>query len=476
MLSADAVRRSRSLIAVLGLAAAMALPQAVLAQPKGEIVVASSLFNQHNDPTVLVSMANHLTGDFVFDGLLNLGPDGKYPALATSWKIGEDGKQIDFELRKGVKFHNGDPFTAEDVKFSYEKILDGANTHSYRKPFVDSIERIEVVDPHKVRLVLKQPWPSFFSSIRYGVQPIVPKAHYEKVGAKGFQENPIGTGPFKLVESKGGEWNKYEANVDYWGGAPNVKTVTQRVVKEPFTLYAMVEKGEVDIASGISGALLDKVSTNPKLRVFMSRYSGTSAMYFNKVKFPESKDKNVRLAVGHALNRTEIARKLLNGVCEPAASIFTPGTFGYLPGMHQVAYDPAKAKKMLADAGVKPGQEISYTLQTDSFPSLSNAPQVLEALAGNLEAVGFKVTREPYDSTAWLAMMRGRKQPAVFYGPSSMPDDGGETLATWFVRSSMWSAGNIDVARYNAIFDEQLKAADLKQREKLLQEFARLED
>ncbi|MDF3072556.1 MAG: hypothetical protein K0S54_223 [Alphaproteobacteria bacterium] len=271
--------------AVLG---AALLSSAALAQPKSEIVVASPLLNQHNDPTILVSTANNLTGDLVFDGLLNLGPDGKYAALATSWKISPDGKQIDFELRQNVKFHNGDPFTAEDVKFTYEKILEPTNTHSYRKAFVDSLDRVEIVDPHKVRLVLKQPWPGFFASIRYGVQPIVPRAYYEKVGARGFQENPIGTGPFRLVEMKAGEWNRFEANPGYWGGAPDVKSIMQRVVKEPFTLYAMVEKGEVDIATGLSGALLDKVSDNKKLRVFLSRYSGTSGMYFNKVKFRRS--------------------------------------------------------------------------------------------------------------------------------------------------------------------------------------------
>ncbi len=463
---------------LLGFAAAIglaAVPAAALAQAKGELVIASPLFNQHNDPTVLVSMANYLSGDFIFDGLLNLGPEGKYPALATGWKISEDGKQIDFDLRQNVKFHNGDPFTAEDVKFTYDRLLDSASTHSYRKPFVDSIERIEVVDPHKVRFVLKAPWPGFFSSIRYGVQPIVPKAYYEKVGAKGFQDNPVGTGPFRLAATKAGEWNRYEANDGYWGGAPTVKVVTQKVVKEPFTLYAMVEKGEVDIATGLTGALLDRVRSNPRLQTFVSRYSGTSAMYFNKEKFPEARDRNVRLAVGHALNRPEIAQKLLNGVCEPAASIFTPGTFGHLSGLEQVPYDPAKAKQMLAAAGVKPGYEIGFVLQTDSFPSFSNAPQVLEALAGNLESVGFKVNRESYDSAAWLQMMRGKRQPSVFYGPSSMPDDGGETLSTWFTRTSMWSGGHIDVPDYNRIFQEQLKASDLKQREQLLQEFARLE-
>ncbi|MGE0153792.1 MAG: ABC transporter substrate-binding protein [Reyranellaceae bacterium] len=444
-------------------------------EPSGEIVFASSQLRQQFDPTAMVAMPDYLAFDPLYDGLLNLGPQGKFPALAKSWKISEDGKTIDFTLRENVKFHNGDPFTAEDVKFTYDTLTGPNSTHSYRKGFVDSLDRIEVVSPLVVRFHLKAPWPGFFSATRYGVQPIVPKAYYEKVGAKGFQEKPVGTGPYKLVETKAGEWNRFEANAGYWGQKPKVKTITQRLVKEQFTLYAMLEKGEADIVNGLTGALLERIKTNPKLKIVPSRYSGTSAIYFSKTKLPEAKDKNVRLALGMAMNRAEIASKMLNGICEPASSIFTPATFGHLSGLQQVPYDPAKAKELLAAAGIKPGREISLALHTESFGSLPNAPQVLEALAGNLEGVGFKVTREPYDTAAWLAMMRGGKQPTVFYGPSSSPDDGGELISGWYTKTSVWSSGNVDVPEYSEIFRDQLQAVDLKKREETLQRFARLE-
>ncbi len=466
---------SRVAGAALGLAL-LATPFAAQAEPKGDIVIASPLLRQQFDPTAMVAVTDYLAYDKIFDGLLNLGPKGKYPALATSWKISPDGKTIDFELRKGVKFTNGDPFSADDVKFTYDTLTGPNSTHSYRKGFVDSIDHIEVVDPLHVRFVLKDAWPGFFSAARYGLQPIIPKAYYEKVGPKGFQDKPIGTGPFKLIEVKSGEYSKFEANSGYWGQVPHIKTVTERLVKEQFTLYAMLEKGEADIVGGLTGALLEKVRQNPKLKIFASRYSGTSAMYFNKTKFPEAKDKNVRLAIGYAMNRPEIASKLLKDVCEPASSIFTPATFGYQAGLKVQPFDPAMAKRLLAEAGIKPGKEITFSMHTESFGSLPNAPQVLEALAGNLEAVGLKVTREPYETTAWLAMMRAGKQPMVFYGPSSIPDDGGELVEGWFSKTSTWSTGNIDVPEYTKIFNEQLHAVDLKKREELLQSFAKLED
>lgn len=471
-------------IASRGIAAAAAAAAALLGAPvahgqtagPGEIVVAGALLRQQFDPTIMVAVTDYTAYDLLFDGLLNLGAKGKYPALATSWNVSEDGRQVDFELRKGVRFHNGDPFSAEDVKFTYEALLRAGSTHSYRKAFVESLERIEVLDPHRVRLVLKQPWPAFFSSSRYGLQPIVPKAYYEKVGAKGFAEKPVGTGPFRLAGTKAGEFSRFEANPGFWGQVPKVKAVTQRLVKEPFTLYAMLEKGEADVVFGLTGALMDRVRANPKVRIFQSRYSGTSGMYFSKSKLPESADRRVRLAVAHAINREEIAKRILGGMCEPATSIFTPATFGHLPGLKSIPYDPARARALLAEAGVKPGREVSYALHTESFGSLPNAPQVLEAIAGNLEAVGFKVQREQVDTSTWLAMMRGRKQPSIFYGPSSMPDDGGETLEGWYSSTAVWSSGNINVPDYDKVFRAQLQAVDPKQREKMLQDFARLED
>lgn len=450
-------------------------PFMAYAAPKGEIVVAGPVLRQQFDATVISSVADWLVTDLLFDGLLNLGPQGKYPALAESWNVSQDGKQIDFKLRKGVRFHNGDPFTADDVQFTYDKLLGPNSTHVYRRAFNDSLERIDVIAPDHVRFILKQPWPAFFSAGRYGLQPIMPKNYYEKVGHDGFQSKPVGTGPYKLVDLKFGEWSKFAANAQYWSAPSNVQFVTQRLVKEPFTLYAMIEKGEADIVVGLTGPLLDRVRKNSNYRVFSARYSGSSMMFFNKTKFPESADRRVRLAIGYAMNRDGIAKNILNGVCEVSSSVFTPATLGFVPGLSGVPYDPAKAKSLLAEAGVNPGKEVTFTVQTDSFGSLPNAPQVLEALAGNFEAIGLKVTRESYDVPSWLAMQRAGKQPAVFYVPYSLPDDGGEMLS-WYISKSIWTTGNVAVPDYDRISDEQAKMTDAKAREKLLQNFSRMED
>ncbi len=467
-------RKSFATIAAAALLASVALPQIATAAPQGEILVVAPVLRQHFDPTRVIATTDFLVNDLLYDGLLNNGPDGKYPALATSWTVSADGKQIDFELRKGVKFHNGDPFTAEDVKFTYDTMLSPGNTHSYRKGFVDSIERIEVVSPSQVRFVLKTPWLAFFSASRYGLQPIVPKNYYEKVGAKGFQEKPVGTGPFKLDSMVAGEWTKYAANPDYWNKPPKID-VKQQLVKEPFTRYAMMQKGEADIISGLTGPLLEKIAQDKDVRIFRAKYSGTSAMFFNLSKFPEAKDIKVRMAVGHAIDLKTIAQSVLKGVCEPSPGIFTPATFGYMPGFEPIPYDPAKAKALLREAGVPAGKEITYSLHTESA-SLPNAPQVLEAIAGYLEQVGFKVTREPYDMAAWMQMMRGGKQPAVFYGTSAMPDDGGELMSGWYNSKAVWSSGNIADPEYDKIFQDQLAAADSKSRQQILQRFAKLED
>lgn len=460
----------------LGLFAGIfALSSPVFAQSKSDIVVATSVLSQHNDPTAVVSTADYMVDDMLYDGLINIGGKGKYPALAESWTISPDGKQIDFHLRKGVKFHNGDPFTSADVQFTFQRIIAPDSTHAYRRGFVDSIERVETPDPYTARFILKNPWPAFFTTARYGLAHIVPKNYYEKVGAAGFQQHPIGTGPFKFVDMKAGEWTKYEANENYWAGAPKVKHVTERLVSEPFTRYAMIERGEADIANSITGALLDKVRANKNMRVILSPYAGVSGILFNKAVFPESADKRVRLAVAYAINRQAIAKNILGGVCEPATSIFSPGTFGYLDGIPLIPYDPAKAKELLKEANFKPGTKVSFVYHTQAFTALPGAPQVLEAIAGNLEAVGFKIERQSVDTDAWMSMMHGGKQPGIFYAPSGTPDDGGELINTWFSTRSVWTNHSINVPEYDRIFKEQQENPDPEKRKALLAKFAKLE-
>ena len=469
------VFRQSALLAGLAIPAVALSVGTALAQPKGSAIVAVPALSQNTDPTAIVSTADYMIHEALYDGLLNLTEKGKVPALAESWKISPDGKQIEFKLRKNVKFHNGDPFTAEDVKFTFERIVAPDSTHSYRRGFIDAMDKIEVVDPHTVRFILKQPWPAFFTTARFALTHIVPKKYYENVGAKGFKEKPIGTGAFKLAEMQAGEWTKFEANADYWGTKAKTQFVTQRLVAEPFTRYAMLEKGEAHIAAGISGALLEKVRGNKDLKVILSPYSGTSALLFNKTDFPQADDRRVRLAVAHAINRAAIAKNITGGVCEPASSMLTPGTFGFLEGLPQIPYDPNNARALLKEAGVPPGTRVPFVYHTQSFAALPGAPQVLEAIAGNLEAVGLSVDRKSFDTSAWLSMMRSNKAPGIYYTPVGTPDDAGELLNSYFTSGAAWTTRSIKVPEYDAIYKEQQTTADLEARKKLLQNFARME-
>ena len=161
-------------VGLAGLGLALATSLTAQAQPKGSVTVATSVLSQNGDPISTISTADYMVAELIFDGLINLNEKGKVPGLAESWVISPDGKQIDFKLRQGVKFHNGDPFTAEDVKFTFERLIAPDSTHSYRRGFQDSIERVDVVDPHTARFILKNPWPAFFTTARYALAHIVP--------------------------------------------------------------------------------------------------------------------------------------------------------------------------------------------------------------------------------------------------------------------------------------------------------------
>src|SRR6266849_7042101 len=165
------------------------------------------------------------------------------PSLAESWAASEDGLSYEFALRKGLKFHNGDPFTAEDVAFSFKRAK-GAQLQ-------EKVKEVVIVDPHKVQFVLHEPWPdfmAFYGTLVSAAGWITPKNHFEKVGPDGFKAHPIGLGPYKFVSMKPGLELVMEANEDYWRKVPSVKRLVFQSVPEGSTRLAMLKAGEVDVA------------------------------------------------------------------------------------------------------------------------------------------------------------------------------------------------------------------------------------
>src|SRR5438477_7221604 len=192
----------------------------------------------------------------VHDALVRPYPGQKMgPSLAESWSESEDGLTYEFKLRPGLKFHNGDPLTTEDVKFSFERYRGtGATT------LKEHVKDVEIVDPRVVRFHLNAPWPDFMTF--YGTTAsasgiVVPKKYMTEVGQDGFLKHPIGAGPYKFVSTKPGVEVELEANTGYWRRVPNVKTLIMRSVPEATTRALMVKTGEADIGYALDGATVE---------------------------------------------------------------------------------------------------------------------------------------------------------------------------------------------------------------------------
>src|SRR6266581_5412439 len=210
------------------------------------------------------------------DALVKPMPDNPMsPCLATRWSESADGLTYDFELRQGVKFHNGDPFTAEDVQFSFERYK-GAGAPELKK----KVKSVEIVNPHQVRFRLHEPWPdflTFYATPATGAGWIVPKNYTEKIGSEKFKEQPVGLGPYRFVSHQPGVELVLEANTDYWRKVPNVKRLVMKSVPEATTRLAMLKKQEADVTYGLFGPLAEEVRRNPSLQLEPVMPAGTVA-------------------------------------------------------------------------------------------------------------------------------------------------------------------------------------------------------
>jgi peptide/nickel transport system substrate-binding protein len=249
------------------------------------------------------------------------------PSLAQSWSMSEDGLSWDFVLRDGVKFHDGEPITAEDVKFSFERYR-GANQRLIK----DQVALIETPDARHVRFKLKKPWPDFltFYSSASGAGWIVPKKYVEKVGDAGFTKHPIGAGPYKFASFTPGIELVLEAFDGYWRKTPAVKRVVMKSIPDETTRLAGLKDGEFDIAYSIRGELAEELQHTPGLSLKSTVGQVTNWIYFPEQWDPKSPwhDLRVRQAANLALDRDQMNQALFLGACKINNSII-PESFEY---------------------------------------------------------------------------------------------------------------------------------------------------
>jgi peptide/nickel transport system substrate-binding protein len=368
----------------------------------------------------------------IWDSLVgfDLEKGGIGPGLAERWDRAADGKSWTFHLRKGQRFHNGDPVTAHDVKFSLERIMTPESISSGAAALRRAVDRIEVIDDHTVRVHTKGVIPYFAASLSRAVfmeGTVMPKKYIETAGVKAFREKPIGSGPWKFVRSVPGDRIEYEASgTQHWRGTPQFKRLTLLLVPEQSTRLAMVRTGEATIASIGPEAIKEaraggmKIVTVPGTMQAVYQFWG---LYKPEAKSSPLNDVRVREALSLAIDRQQIIDHVMG---KQALWPMPFATFRYSSDMTiprwedwsktQLRYDPARAKQLLAEAGHPNGFRLTFW--NTALPGTPFMIQIGEAVAGFWEKIGVKVEVKAAEWGAFDPMTRGEQKGLV--GTASM--------------------------------------------------------
>ncbi|MEX2534443.1 MAG: ABC transporter substrate-binding protein [Trueperaceae bacterium] len=359
-------------------------------EPSGELVVSLS-----SDPTSLfmprtADRTASNTAWSLYDSLVWIDEDFEIvPALATSWEISEDGTEYTFQLREGVTFHNGEPFTAESVVATWETGMDPSN--DYANVFEEA-ESVEIIDDHTVRITTPEPNATFLTRLAtfWGM---VPPEYIAEVGIDEFAQNPVGTGPFRFVSRTAGDRVVMEANPDYWDeGLPKVERLVYRVIPDASTRLAAIQTGEIDIANRLTFDQVSVLEGNDNVEVVT--YLNDRAYYvgFKNIGNGEGspiEDRNVRLALNYGLDRYGIIQAIFSGQAEPLPGFVVQGNLAYDEEMMQpFPYDPERAQELLAQAGYPDGFQIALSCPADGYVNIN---EVCLAIQRSLADIGVEI-------------------------------------------------------------------------------------
>jgi peptide/nickel transport system substrate-binding protein len=372
--------------AALGVAGALpgAMPASAQAQTtqKRELVVAQGGDIAKFDPHFSTA-SNEIRWSFnVFDNLTSRHPDGKlYPGLATEWKL-QGQTTWAFKLRQGVKYHNGDPFTSADAKYSIERTYDPA-AKTMVATALTTIDRIEAPDPYSLIIHTKKPDPLLPARLAFYGGQIVPKKYLESVGADTFNTKPVGTGPVRLSSWVKDDRAVFDANPDYWGGKIDMDRLVVRAIPETAPRIAALLKGEVDIITQLPPDQAERVTGNPSTRVTGALYAGLYVLGVNS-KRPPLDNPLVKQALSLAIDREAIVKELWRGRGVVPNGPIAKGDNHYDPSLPPLAYSPKEARDRLKKAGYK-GEEI-YLETTVAY--VSQDKPMAEAIAAMWRDVG----------------------------------------------------------------------------------------
>lgn len=361
------------------------------------------------------SAATAIVHSKIFDSLLEFeGPDlTPKPGVAESWSASDDKLTWTFKLRKGVKFHDGKPMTSADVKYSMESVV--GKFHSRGSKLMKLVKSVETPDDYTVVFKLKSQVPFFLAAFEPGEAPILPKhilgaqAYTDKkaIRQSSFMQNPIGTGPFKLVEFKKGSHIVLERNPDYWmQGRPYLDKIVYRILPDDSARVIAMEKGEADVATygNVPEVEIERLLKLPHLSATSEGMEaiGPVANFTLNLRNKYLKDLKVRQALNYALDRKTIANVIWYGQARPTVTPFFPGSTYYNNKLPPYEYSLDKANKLLDQAGYKAGSDgVRFKLKIDFIPYGATWQRLAEYAKQQLKKIGIEGEIRSLDFAGW---------------------------------------------------------------------------
>ena len=419
------------------------------------------------DPQRVMNNESGFVMGLIFDRLVHYKPGTTevIPGLAEKWDISPDGLVYTFNLKKGVKFTDGTPFNAGAMVKEFDRMKNPANPNYYKKlqgvhsfgdDTYDPVTKYEAVDDYTFKVTLKAPYAPFLANLGMVWSGVMSPAAVEKSGLDS-PKNPVGTGPFKLVEWVRDDHITLEANKDYWGGKPFLDKVTFKIIPENSVRLMKLEKGELDVIDGINPDDVPKIKNNPKLALLEQ-----PGLTINGVRLPTDfkpfDDKRVRQALNYAVNKEEMDNFLYKGVAVEMKSPLPPVQWGYNNELKGYPYDPEKAKKLLAEAGYPNG----FKAKLLSYPNPRGynpvGPKLAVAIQDYLKKVGVEVQIEQLEWGAFLQTIRSGKYEGMGLGGWSGDNGDPDNFLFTLFHSKNIPVGNTAKYKNEKVDDLLLKA------------------
>ena len=423
----------------------------------------------------------------IFDRLVDVEVDADgnskiVPSLAESWDISDDGLEYTFHLRQGVKFHNGNDFTAEDVAYTFHRLLTvegGVNTEFIDQikgadellaGETDTLEGVEVVDDYTIKVTLKEPFAGFLASISSPGVSIYDSEATEAAGDQ-FGMDPavtVGTGPFEFASWSFNNQLVLTRNEDYWKGASELPGVVIKIIPDTETQSMMFESGELDIldldyaadsADRFTETYPDQIVQGPRVGIVYF------TMNFNKEPF---QDVRVRKAVQMSIDRQAILDALYGGRGQVEQGIFPHGLIGFNPDQEEIKYDPEAAKALLAEAGYADGFDMEIAADSSASDTMTMA---LEIVSDQLAEVGIRAEIKNYDESTWLETRKSGELGSFMSTWSADYNDPDNFIYTFFGNEEKTKIRSINypdtevmerVAKARTIVNEDERLAEYK--------------